>query len=120
MPSHYRGLALTLWKLGKGFDTYCQVLVHMAANHLNLLARLSPGQVWHMERAANTAAGPAIEEHALDRMLDAYTRWHGEPTAANRQHFMEASDPYCQLNPGFDPATLVPEPPAEGGNANEN
>ncbi len=120
MPTRYRGLSLTLYKLAEGFDAYRHVLRHMAGNHLGLLYRLSPGQLWHLERAANAAALPAIKEQALDRMLDAYNRWVAEPTADNRRLFMEASEPYCQLKPGFNPASLVPEPPAEGGSDNEN
>ncbi|MBI2050574.1 MAG: hypothetical protein HYT31_02105 [Parcubacteria group bacterium] len=120
MPARYRGLALTLNKLSAGFDTYRQVLSHMGANYIGLLARLSAGQMAHLEHDAHQAALPAIAEHALDRMLDAYTRWRGQPTAANRRRFMEASGPYCQLKPDFNPATLVPEPPTQGGNAREN
>ncbi len=115
MPARYHGLATTLDKLSAGFETYRRVLAHMSSNHIGLLTRLSTGEMFHLERATHQAALPAIAEQALDRMLDAYNRWRGEPTAANRQRFMNASGPYSQLNPGFDPATLVPEPPTEGG-----
>ncbi|MBI1961312.1 MAG: hypothetical protein HY473_02590 [Candidatus Sungbacteria bacterium] len=120
MPARYRGLALTLYKLAEGFDIYRQVLSHMGANYIGLLARLSAGQMAHLEHDAHQAALPAIAEHALDRMLDAFNRWKADPTAATRAAFLDASGPYCLLKPGFDPATLVPKPPDEGGNANEN
>lgn len=107
LPSKYRGLALTLGKLGARFDTYRLVLTHMAANHLDLLARITPGQLFHLERDANAAAQPAIEEHALDRMLDAYNHWKANPTAETRQALLEASATYGQFKPGFDPQSML-------------
>ncbi|MEK7189089.1 MAG: hypothetical protein AAB671_01105 [Patescibacteria group bacterium] len=112
LPARYRGLSLTLDKLAAGFETYRRVLRHMAANYMDLISRLSPGEVWHMERTAHAAALPAIKEEALNRMLDAYNRWRAQPGEATRQAFMEASEPYCQLKPGFDPHSLL------GGSAN--
>lgn len=107
MPRRYGGLALTLEKLAAGFETYRDVLSHMGANYLDLLPRLSPGQAFHMEREANEAARPQIEEHALDCMLDAYNRWRKQPGAATRSDFLDASAPYCQLKPAFEPASLL-------------
>ncbi|MBI92636.1 MAG: hypothetical protein CME05_05410 [Gemmatimonadaceae bacterium] len=58
--------------LANDFETYHGVLDHMARHHLDLLPRLSRGQAFHLEHGAHEAALPAIQEHALDRMLDAY------------------------------------------------
>ena len=107
LPERYRGLATTLEKLADGFETYHAVLIHMAGHHLGLMERLSPGQTWHLEREAHRAALPQIEEHALDRMLDAYNRWRLDPKADTRQRFLEESAPYCQLRPEVDPGELL-------------
>lgn len=107
LPSKYRGLATTLEKLADDFDTYHEVLGHMAANHMDLMQRLSPGQTFHLEREAHAAAMPALEEQALDRMLDAYNRWRLEPNKKTRQQFIEASTPYCELKPDCDVQQLV-------------
>ena len=52
LPPRYRGLATTLEKLADGFGVYHEVLGHMAAHHMDLMERLSPGQTWHLEHEA--------------------------------------------------------------------
>ncbi len=79
----------------------------MAAHHMDLMERLSPGQTWHLEHEAHEAALPQIEAHALDHMLDAYNRWRVEPNETTRKQFLEASTPYTELKSGFDPKDLM-------------
>ena len=107
LPPRYRGLATTLEKLADGFGAYHEVLGHMAAHHMDLMERLSPGQTWHLEHEAHEAALPQIEAHALDHMLDAYNRWRVEPNKTTRKQFLEASTPCTELKSGFDPKDLM-------------
>lgn len=107
LPHRYRGLALTLGKLAERFDTHRRVLAHMGAHHLDLLRRLTPGEVYHLEKAAHEAALPQIEEHALDRLLDAYNRWKADPSAKTREGLLRESRPYGQLHPAFDANRLM-------------
>ena len=107
LPPRYRGLATTLEKLADGFGAYHEVLGHMAAHHMDLMERLSPGQTWHLEHEAHEAALPQIEAHALDHMLDTYNRWRVEPNETTRKQFLEASTPYTELKSGFDPKDLM-------------
>jgi hypothetical protein len=107
LPPRYRGLAITLAKLAEGLGTYHEILGHMATHHMDLLQRLSPGQTWHLERESQAATLPQIEALALDRMLEAYSRWRLEPTEATRKQFLEASAPYCELRPDVDAEGLM-------------
>lgn len=107
LPPRYRGLATTLEKLAEDFGTYHEVLEHMATQHMDLMQRLSPGQAWHLEHDAHEAALPQIEVQALDCMLDAYNRWRVTPNQASREDFLEASAPYCELNPGCGAKNLI-------------
>ncbi len=107
LPPRYRGLAVTLEKLAEGFGTYHAILGHMAANHMDLMRRLSPGQMWHLERDAQTGALPQIEALVLDRMLDAYNRWRLEPNETTRKQLLEASEPYHQIRPDVDTGSLL-------------
>ena len=86
---------------------YHEVLGHMAAHHMDLMERLSPGQTWHLEHEAHEAALPQIEAQALDHMLDAYNRWRVEPNETTRKQVLEASTPYTELKSGFDPKDLM-------------
>ena len=101
MPQKYNMLAQTLDRLANDFETYHGVLDHMARHHLDLLPRLSRGQAFHLEHGAHEAALPAIQEHALDRMLDAYNAWRAEPTTETRAEFMRQSQAYTQLPVGL-------------------
>ncbi len=93
LPSH-TGLASTLHKLARDFETYQSALSHMGTTYFGLMARLSPGEIFHLERDAHEAAKPALREEALNKMLDAYGQWCREPKAKYRQRFREACAQY--------------------------
>ncbi|MEE3039619.1 MAG: hypothetical protein VX948_02045 [Candidatus Latescibacterota bacterium] len=93
--------------LANDFETYHGVHDHMARHHLDLLPRLSRGQAFYLEHGAHEAALPAIQEHALDRMLDAYNAWRAEPTTETRAEFMRQSQAYTQPRSDFDADELV-------------
>lgn len=107
LPSRYEALAVTCEKLAGGFDTYRELLRHVAANHLGLLPRLSMGETFHLERRAHEEALPRIEEFALDQMLDAYNEWRAEPNETTRERFFTHSDTWSQLRPGMDTRYMV-------------
>lgn len=103
MPTRYQALGITMKKLAAGFDTYYGILVHLANNHLNLLSRLTPGELFHLERKVNQAAGPGIAQIALDKMLDAFNAWRTNPTPENEAKYQQACEQYRQTNPAFNP-----------------
>ncbi len=43
----------------------------MSTTYFELMARLSPEDIFHLERDAHEAAKPALREEKLDQMLDA-------------------------------------------------
>ena len=106
MPANYRGLATTLEKISADFTTYVDVLGYMGSHYMNLIARLSPGELFHLEREAHEAAVPMIKEQTLDGMLDAYNTWKADPTDGNRLRLKAACDRYSQLDGDFEPVTL--------------
>ena len=69
LPSRYHALCTTLDKISSSFDSYVGILDHMSSHYMNLLRRMTPGEIFHLEREAHQAALPQIEEHALDRLL---------------------------------------------------
>ena len=101
LPGKYAGLTSALHKLARDFETYHSVLNHMGANYMGLMARLSPGEVFHIERQAHEGALPAMRQQALDQMLDAYGRWRREPSAEHRKVFSAACARYQEMDPNF-------------------
>lgn len=94
MPSRYAGLAQALEKLSARFGTYREVFGRMGAEYMGLIRRLSPGQVFHLEREAHRAALPGIGAEVLDALLNAYVAWQSEPTAARRRRFQALCEQY--------------------------
>ena len=103
---HCSGLGGTLEKIAVHFNTYLDVFNYMGTHYLHLLHRLTPGEVYHLERKAHEAALPRIEEQALDRMLDAYNDWKADPSAANRECLQVECGRYQTLRPEFRPEAL--------------
>lgn len=106
LPARYQGLALALAKIAVHFETYSTVLTHLSATYLQLMPRLSSGELFHLEREVHQAAQPYIREEALNRLLDAYNQWRAQATPENRQHFQDECARYQQMNPTFDPSCL--------------
>ncbi|MCH7790061.1 MAG: hypothetical protein IH940_11570 [Acidobacteria bacterium] len=106
LPDRYNGLGGTLEKIATGFDTYLDVLRYMGSHYFHLLYRLTPGEVFHLERDAHQAALPHIEEQALDRMLDAYNEWKASPSAENRSSLQRECIAYRTVKPDFRPEAL--------------
>lgn len=104
LSARYRGLALALEKIAARFGTYCDILGHLSAHHLNLMRQLTPGELFHLEREVNQAALPHIQEEALNHLLDAYNQWQALGTPDSRRHFQEECARYQQVNPAFDPS----------------
>ncbi|MSR83354.1 MAG: hypothetical protein EXS58_10600 [Candidatus Latescibacteria bacterium] len=104
LPAKSQGLALALAKIAAHFETYCTVLTHLSATYLQLMPRLSSGELFHLERETNQAAQPYIQEEALNRLLDAYNQWRVQGTPESNQCFQDACARYQQVNPAFDPS----------------
>ena len=105
LPRH-KGLAAALHKLARDFEVYQSVLSHMGTTYFGLMDRLSPGEVFHLEREAHEGAKPALREGALDRMLDAYSLWCSEPKAEHQLRFREACAQYQEYDEAFAGADL--------------
>jgi hypothetical protein len=106
LPRKYRGLSQTLATIAAQFAHYLEVLRHMSARYFNLCRRLSPGEVFHLEREAHQQALPYIEDEALNQMLDAYNQWRQKPNEVSRGRLELASSVYKQFNPNFEAGDL--------------
>ena len=88
---------------------YQSVLSHMGATYFGLMSRLSPGEIFHLEREAHEGAKPAMREGALDQMLDSYSQWRREPNAEHRQRFQQACDMYREFDETFNAGAFTAE-----------
>ncbi|MBK8231564.1 MAG: hypothetical protein IPK72_13490 [Candidatus Eisenbacteria bacterium] len=64
-----------LEKLSDGFEKYSRVLAHMRGEYLDLLRRLSRGEIYHLERVVNESQRDEVIKQKQDQVLDLYLEW---------------------------------------------
>lgn len=75
LHSPHAAITEVLEKLSLGFEKYLRILAHMRGEYLNLLDKLSRGEVYHLERCVDENQ-KADDTHALqDRFLDLFLEW---------------------------------------------
>jgi len=96
-----------LEKLSAGFDKYIQILTYMRGEYLDLVKRLTNGEVYHLERIVNEEKRNQAIRQKQNELLDSYSQWMKSPTpeleAEIKQKAAEVRD--------MDPAFSFPWPP---------
>jgi hypothetical protein len=95
------GISDVLEKLSVGFDKYLRILAHMRGEYLDLLKRLSSGEVYHLERVANDEQRQDSLKEKQDRFLDLYLDWQKTGAADLRTRINEIIREIRTLDPSF-------------------
>jgi hypothetical protein len=64
-----------LEKLSHGFERYVEILSHMRGEYLNILDRLSRGEIYHLERSIDRLKESEELKALQDRFLDLYSAY---------------------------------------------
>jgi hypothetical protein len=96
-----QGVAEVLEKLSVGFDKYLRILSHMRGEYLDLVKRLSQGEVYHLERSVNEASQQELLRIKQDELLELYSAWKKEPSAETEESLERVVSEIRQLNPSF-------------------
>jgi len=91
------GIAAVLGTLSEGFPRYVKLLEHMRGQYFNLIARISEGEMFHLQRSVAAGDLPALR----DQFLDAYADWRREPTAERRALLLETAARIEAIDPEF-------------------
>ena len=75
------GVSEVLEKLSVGFDKYIRILSHMRGEYLDLIKRLSNGEVYHLERSINEHSRQELLRVKQDELLELYSAWKRQPSA---------------------------------------
>jgi hypothetical protein len=86
-----------LGKLAAGFERYVRVLSYMRGEYLGLVGRLSDGEIYHLDRLAQSEGIDALRDEFLDR----YTEWKRNGTAEARQRLLAVAERLQALDPSF-------------------
>jgi hypothetical protein len=96
-----QGVSEVLEKLSVGFEKYIKILSHMRGEYLDLVQRFSEGEVYHLERAVNESARQDLIKAKQDQLLELYTQWQREPSAAIEEDVKRLVVEIQELAPSF-------------------
>lgn len=95
------GVAEVLEKLSVGFEKYLRILSHMRGEYLDLMKRLSQGEVYHLERSVDEHAQQEMLRLKQDELLELYSKWQSQPSDAAREDLERLVGEIRQLDPEF-------------------
>lgn len=96
-----QAISAVLEKLGTGFDKYLRILAHMRGEYLDLLKRLSRGEVYHLERVVNESQRQESIRQKQDQVLDLYLEWKRSHDEEIRRQMDRALGEIRELDPEF-------------------
>jgi hypothetical protein len=95
------GVSEVLEKLSTGFEKYLRILSHMRGEYLDLMKRLSNGEVYHLERSVDEHSQRELLRVKQDELLELYSAWRSTKSAEAEESLERVVSEIRQLNPGF-------------------
>lgn len=95
------GIAEVMDKLSRNFESYTRVMTWMSGEYLNLVRRLSEGEVFHIERDAQERFEDAHKTHTWDDLLDSYVEWQKTHAIEARRRLGRAARELKRADPSF-------------------
>ncbi len=101
---HGKGSAISevLEKLSTGFDKYIQILTYMRGEYLDLVRRLTNGEVYHLERIVNQEMRNQAIRAKQDELLDSYSKWMKEPSPELEAEIKKKIAEVKEMDPSFN------------------
>ena len=95
------GVSEVLEKLSTGFEKYLRILSHMRGEYLDLMKRLSNGEVYHLERSIDEHSQRELLRVKQDELLELYSAWRASKSAETEESLERIVSEIRQLNPSF-------------------
>ncbi|KPJ61273.1 MAG: hypothetical protein AMJ46_03015 [Latescibacteria bacterium DG_63] len=64
-----------LEKLSVGFDRYARILSHLRGEYVDIMKRLSKGEIYHLERTVDAEGRKDLLKQKQNLLLDVYSEW---------------------------------------------
>jgi hypothetical protein len=96
-----QGVAEVLEKLSVGFEKYIRILSHMRGEYLDLMKRLSQGEVYHLERSMDEHSQQELLRVKQDELLELYTAWKEQPSREAEENLERIVSEIKRINPDF-------------------
>ena len=91
------GVTGVLGKLATGFERYVRILSHLRSEYFDFVDRLSEGELYHLERSANTEGAKSL----YDEFLDRYNEYRASATPEAHEKLRDVVHRLHQADPGF-------------------
>jgi hypothetical protein len=101
-----------LEKLSVGFDKYIHILTYMRGEYLDLVRRLTAGEVYHLERIVDEERKNHEIRRKQNDLLDAYSKWMKSPSPELEEGIRKKVAEVREMDPSFN----FPWPPKSPGN----
>ncbi len=108
LASPSRGVAEVLGKLSVGFEKYVAILDHMRGEYLNILDRISEGEMFHLQRQIERVRKEEHVRRKYDELLDLYIEWKKTGDRELLSSMREVSRELEALDPSF--SFEIPQP----------
>jgi hypothetical protein len=95
------GITEVMDKLSRNFEAYTRVMTWMSGEYLNLIRRLSAGEVFHIERSAQESFEGEHRRHTWDALLDSYVEWQRSHAMEARRRLGRAARELKRIDPSF-------------------
>jgi hypothetical protein len=101
MHRRNEGVSEVLEKLSVGFEKYIRILSHMRGEYLDLVKRLSNGEVYHLERSIDEHSQQELLRVKQDELLELFSAWKKEPSDQAKENLERVVSEIRQINPSF-------------------
>ena len=96
------GVGEVLGKLSRGFERYVKVLSFLGGEYLNIVRRLSEGELYHLENSAIAMEKRKDLKVHYDRFLDIYSIYLRKKSPRAKKALVSAAREIRMLDPSFN------------------
>ena len=97
----HAGITEVMDKLSRNFESYTRVMCWMSGEYLNLVRRLSAGEVFHIERSVQDRFQGEYKKQTWDALLDSYVEWQRTHAKEARRRLGRAARALKRIDPEF-------------------
>lgn len=91
-----------LEKLSVGFDRYARILSHLRGEYVDIMKRLSKGEIYHLERTVDAEGKKDLLKQKQNLLLDIYSEWKKTGAQYLQKRLNQVVEEIRTLDPSFN------------------
>ncbi len=89
-------------KLSIGFDRYARILSHLRGEYVDIMKRLSKGEIYHLERTVDAEGKKDLLRQKQNMLLDIYSEWKKTGAQHLQRRLNKVVEEIKTLDPSFN------------------